>query len=484
MKLGYIASEITPYASTGGLAEVASALPRMLAKADHQVVCFMPCYRAVLEGPRNLEKTGIKITVPVGMKMFTADILRIEEGGVATYFIRRDEFFDRSQLYNLPERDYEDNFERFVFFQKVVVSLIDHLGISFDVIHCNDWQTGLIPYFLEYGVNGRRRGRRAKVVFTLHNIAYQGLFPDSDYAFTNLPFSAFSVDTFEYYGQIGCLKAGISGADIVTTVSPTYAREILTPEAGFGLEGVLSSLGDRLIGLLNGIDTNIWDPATDTHIAANYDAQNIAGKRICRERAAVRMRVEVGEGTVLLAMISRLVDLKGMDILTEAMPEIMARDVSFVLLGAGQEKFEKVAREWAERWPGRVGVRIGYNAPLAHEIQAGADMTLMPSKSEPCGLTQFCSQRYGTLPIAHAVGGLVDSILDPEESDRPTGIKFYEYTADSFVAAIDRALNLYRAPEKKARIIQNLMTTDVSWRRAGERYEALYRQLSENSAAK
>lgn len=483
MRLAYIASEITPYASTGGLAEVASALPRVLSKAGHQVVCFMPCYRAVLEGPRVLEKTGIKVTVPVGLKMLTADILRIEEGGVATYFIRRDEFFDRSQLYNLPERDYEDNFERFVFFQKAVVALIDQLGMHFDVIHCNDWQTGLIPYFLEYGVNGRRRGRKAKVVFTLHNIAYQGLFSDSDYAFTNLPFSAFSVDTFEYYGQVGCLKAGITGADIVTTVSPTYAKEILTPEGGFGLDGVLQGLGDRLIGLLNGIDTTLWDPATDTHIAANYDAQHIAGKRICRDHLAKRMNIQLGSGTFLLAMVSRLVDLKGLDILAEAMPELMRRDVSLVLLGSGQEKYETLVREWAAKWPGRVGVRIGYNTPLAHEIQAGADMMLMPSRSEPCGLTQFSSQRYGTLPIAHAVGGLVDSILDPEESDKPTGIKFKEYSADAFVAAVDRAVKLYRTPEEQAAITKNLMLTDVTWQRTSKRYEAIYKQLADKSAA-
>lgn len=477
MKLAYIASEITPYASTGGLAEVAGALPQVLAAAGHQVIRFMPCYRTVLEGPRALDATDIRITVPVGMRNYTADVMRIEEGGVPTFFIRRDEFFDRSQLYNLPERDYEDNFERFVFFQKAVVALIDRLELRPDIVHCNDWQTGLVPYFLEHGVHGRRRGRKEKTVFTLHNVAYQGLFPDSDYALTNLPFSAFSVDTFEYYGQVGCLKAGITGSDAVTTVSPTYAREIVTSDGGFGLDGLLRSIQDRLIGILNGIDTKVWDPATDPHIAANYEPQNLTGKSICRSRMASHMQVQLGKETLTLAMVSRLVDLKGLDILAESMPELMKRDVSFVLLGSGQQKYENLALEWAAKWPGRVGVRIGYNAALAHEIQAGADIMLLPSKSEPCGLTQFCSQRYGTLPVVHAVGGLADSVVDPSEGRSPTGIKFGAYEAGAFLAGVDRAIALFRDPLAKTELLKRMMTTDVSWRHAAEQYEQLYQRL-------
>lgn len=476
MKIAYIASEISPYASTGGLAEVAGALPKVLTAAGHPVTRFMPCYRQVLEGPRKLTPTDLRITVPVGLRNYTADVLYLEESGVRTYFIRRDEFFDRAQLYNLPERDYEDNFERFVFFQKATVELIDRLDLKPDLIHCNDWQTGLVPYFLEYGVHGRRRGRREKCVFTIHNIAYQGIYPDSDYALTNLPFNAYNVDTFEYYGKINCMKAGITGSQLVTTVSPGYARELLTPEGGYGLDGLLRSVKDRFVGVLNGIDMEVWNPATDPHLPASYTANDLAGKAVCRRRLAAKMQVLAGAKTVIVGMVSRLVDMKGLDILSEAMPEIMERDIVFILLGSGLKKYEDLARQWAEKWPGRVGVLIGYNAPLSHLIQAGCDITLVPSKSEPCGLTQMYSQRYGTIPVVHAVGGLSDSVVDPTESTEATGIKFTEYSSRALIDAIDRAIALWRSPEKN-KLIRRMMSLDVSWERAAKTYIELFERI-------
>lgn len=476
MKIAYMASEITPYASTGGLAEVAGALPQTLTALGHPVARFMPCYRAVLEKPRTLVSTDIRITVPVGMRNYTADVLKIEEGGVTTYFIRRDEFFDRSQLYNLPDRDYEDNFERFVFFQKAAVALIDRLELKPDLVMCNDWQTGLIPYFLEYGAVGRRRGRREKCVFTIHNIAYQGIYPDSDYALTNLPFNAYSVDTFEYYGKINCMKAGITGSELVTTVSPGYAKEVLTPEGGFGLDGLLRSVRDRFVGLLNGIDTEVWNTATDPHLPAPYTASDLSGKAVCRRSLSAKMSVLAGEKTAIVAMVSRLVDMKGLDILAEAMPGLMEREVVFVLLGSGQKEYEEMAQAWAKKWPGRVGVLIGYNAPLAHLIQAGADIMLVPSKSEPCGLTQFYSQRYGTIPVVHAVGGLADTVVDPSEGSNPSGFKFSEYTGEALLAAVDRALALLHSPAKIP-MLKHMMSLDVSWKKAARRYIEHFERL-------
>lgn len=469
MKIAYAASEITPYASTGGLGEVAGALPPVLQEFGHSVTRFMPCYRAVLEGTRTPVTTDLRITVPVGMRNYTADILKIEEGGVTTYFIRRDEFFDRSQLYNLPDRDYEDNFERFIFFQKVVVALIDRLELRPDLVMCNDWQTGLIPYFLEYGVYGKRRGRHEKCVYTIHNIAYQGIYPDTDFALTNLPFNAYSVDTFEYYGKINCMKAGITGSDLITTVSPGYAKELLTPEGGYGLDGLLRSVQSRFVGLLNGIDTDVWNPATDPHLPAPYTASDLSGKDVCRRSLSRKMSVLAGEKTAIVAMISRLVDLKGLDILAESMPALMERDIVFVLLGSGQRKYEELARSWQEKWPGRVGVLIGFNTPLAHLIQAGADIMLIPSRSEPCGLTQFYSQRYGTIPIVHAVGGLADTVIDPSDGANPTGFRFTEYSSAALVSAIDRALALIRSPNK-VQMIKHIMGLDLSWRQAARRY--------------
>lgn len=475
MKVAYIASEITPYASTGGLAEVAGALPGALARAGVEVVRFMPMYRGVIEGPLSVKHTGLKLTIPVGFRTYQAEIWQSDEPGPRTYFVRRDEFFDRSQLYNLPTRDYDDNFERFVFFQKAVVAALDRLEFRADIVHCNDWQSGLIPYFLEHGIQGVSRGRKERVVFTIHNLAYPGVFPGSDYTLTNLPFNAFSVDTMEYYGQLSCMKAGVTGANLVTTVSPTYAREIQTPEHGFGLDGVLRGIQGRLVGILNGVDTTVWDPAQDTRIPANYDRSHMSGKRTCRHKLATRMRVRVDAETPLVGMVTRMVDLKGMDILAEAMPELMKRKLAMVILGSGQERYHEMTTKWAEAWPGRFGVRIGYDAQLAHEIQAGSDMVLIPSKYEPCGLTQFCSQRYGTLPVVHATGGLEDSVEDAAaDGSSGTGIKFGEYSAAALVKAVDRALALHADSSAWNAVIARAMALDWSWERPAAAYLRAY----------
>ncbi|MCS6771892.1 MAG: glycogen synthase GlgA [Kiritimatiellae bacterium] len=476
MKIAYVSSEISPFASTGGLGEVAGALPVALAKLGHTVHRFMPCYRTVLEKASRFNREDLRVTVPVGMKQYTAEFLTVNDRGVITWFVRRDEFFDRSQLYNLPERDYEDNFERFVFFQKAVIALIDRLNLAPDVIHLNDWQTGMIPYFLEHGIQGKRRGRREKCMFTIHNIAYQGIYPDADYALTNLPFSAYSVNTFEYYGKINCMKAGITGSDAVTTVSPGYAREILTPEGGFGLDGLLRSVKDRLFGVLNGIDVEVWNPATDPHLPAPYTSSDLKGKAACRRSLAAKMGVLVGEKTKIVGMVSRLVDMKGLDIVAEALPGMMERDLVFVLLGSGEKKYEDLARSWAETFKGRVGVLIGYNAPLSHLITAGSDFMLIPSKSEPCGLTQMYSQRYGTVPIVHSVGGLSDSIRDPDESSEPTGFKFREYTATALLRALDRALEWHKTT-KRLELARRMMGLDLSWEKAAKQYLDLYHRI-------
>jgi starch synthase len=479
MKIAYVASEITPFASTGGLAEVAGALPAALAAQGHTVWRFMPMYRAIMESPHAIRPLDIKLTIPVGFRNWRADVWTCEDPGPRTYFIRRDEFFDRSQLYSLPDRDYDDNFERFVFFQKAVVALLDALQLKPDIVHGNDWQTGLLPFFLQHGIQGRERGRRERCVFTIHNLAYQGVYPGSDFTMTNLPFNAFSVDTVEFYGQVNCLKAGITGSDVVTTVSPTYAREIQTKEDGFGLDGVLRSAGSRLHGILNGIDMSVWDPAQDGRIGANFDPDHMAGKKTCRQKLANRMKLRLKPDTALLGMVTRMVDMKGMDIVAEAMPELMKRNVAVAILGSGQDKYQKLCAEWAEAWPGRFSVRIGYDAQLAHEIQAGSDLCLIPSRHEPCGLTQFYSLRYGTVPVVHAVGGLEDSVQDlSADGATGTGIKFRDYRAESLIAAVDRGLAHFGNPALWSSIQRRGMTQDFSWAKPASEYLALYRQIA------
>ncbi|HPG01067.1 MAG TPA: glycogen synthase GlgA [Kiritimatiellia bacterium] len=478
MKIVFAASEMVPFASTGGLADVAAALPKAMMKRDAQVWRVMPLYRHVAEGPFLLKDTGLRLDIPVGFRMYKAEVWMTDDPPPATYFIRRDEFFDRSQLYSLPDRDYDDNFERFVFFQKAVVALIDALGWRPDVVHCSDWQTGLIPLFLRHGVHGMGRERREKVVFTIHNLAYQGIFPGSQYSLTNLPFPAFNVDCLEFYGNINCIKGGITGADVVTTVSKTYAQEIQTEEFGCGLQGVLTRMGDRLTGIVHGADYASWDPASDVFLVQGYNADDPAGKKACKEELIRMMNLKIGVETPLLGMVSRLVDQKGLDILADAMPALMKLDIGFVLLGAGQDKYHALCRQWAEQWPGKFAVSIGYDNPLAHKIEAGSDIYLMPSRFEPCGLNQLYSLRYGTLPVVHSTGGLEDTIEDiAADGTTGTGFKFKTYTSDALVGAVKRSLDMFGNKQAWDLVVRRAMKEDFSWERAADEYLLLYRRL-------
>ncbi len=477
MKIAYMASESAPYASTGGLGEVADSLPRALRRRGLDVLRILPLHRRAWEGKFPLADTGLRFRIPVGFRMLTAEIWRHENSDPPVYFVRRDEFFDRREIYSLPERDYDDNFERFIFFQKSAVALLDVLDYRADIVHCNDWQTALIPLFLRHGLQGLGRPLRERTVMTIHNIIYQGRFPGSDFALTNLPFSCFSVNGLEYYGEVNCLKGGILASDRVNTVSRTYADEIRTEAQGAGLAGVLRSIGDRLRGIPNGADYEVWNPATDPNIARNYGPDDIAeGKAVCK--AALCKEIGFAEdATPLVAMISRLVDDKGLDLLAAAMPSLMARPVRFVLLGSGQERWQNMCREWAQRWPGRCSVTIGFNSAFAHRIEAGGDIFLMPSRQEPCGLSQLYAMKYGTLPMVHAVGGLKDTVknLSPDGTEG-VGFAFSEYKPEALLAALDRALELYGRPEIWAAARRRAMVEDYSWEKSAAAYEDLYRE--------
>lgn len=478
MKIVYAASEILPYASTGGLSDVGSALPKAFLKHGVDVWRVMPFYRRVAEGNHALKDTGIRLDIPVGFHVYRAEVWTALEPAPQTYFIRRDEFFDRSQLYSLPERDYDDNFERFVFFQKAVVALIDALGQRPDIVHCSDWQTGLVPFFLRHGINGMGRNLTEKTVFTVHNLAYQGIYPGSLYSLTNLPFFCFNMDYLEFFGNINCIKGGMTSSDIVTTVSKTYSQEIRTEEFGCGLHGVLARLGDRLVGIPLGVDYSVWSPAIDTFIAQACRTGDLAGKKACRDELAQAMGLKISGDTPVIGMVTRLVDQKGLDILSEAMSSLMAMNVALVILGAGQEKYQNLCRQWAEQWPDRFAVRIGYDTPLAHKVIAGSDLYLMPSRFEPCGLTQLYGLRYGAIPIVHATGGLDDTVEDiPPDGSRGTGFKFKTYTADGLLSAVQRALEVRKSPDVWAAAMQRAMQQDFSWEHVADNYMILYRRL-------
>ncbi len=322
------------------------------------------------------------------------------------------------------------------------------------------------------------RSSSERTVFTIHNLAYQGIYPGSQYSLTNLPFFCFTVDLLEFYGNINCIKGGITSADIITTVSKTYAQEIRTEEFGCGLHGLLARMGDRLQGIVHGADYAEWDPSLDQFIARPFSAADLSGKRVCKEDLLREVDLKISPDQPLLGMVTRLVDQKGLDILAEAMPQLMKLEAGFVLLGSGIEKYHSLCREWATTWPGRFAVRLGFDTRLAHKIEAGADLYLMPSRFEPCGLSQIYSLHYGTPPVVHATGGLEDTIEDVDQAGtHGTGFKFRAYTADGLISAVQRALELYRKPDVWSGIIRRGMEQDFSWNRSADEYMQIYRRL-------
>ena len=477
MKVVFVSSESLPYASTGGLGDVAQALPAALHRRGIDLVKVMPLYRRIWEGGYTLADTALRFRIPIGFRLLTAEIWRHEDAVPPVFFVRRDEFFDRREIYSLPERDYEDNFERFVFFQKAVVALMDALALHPDIVHCNDWQTALIPLFLTHGLQGVGRGGTERTVLTVHNLAYQGLFPASDFSLTNLPFSCYSMEGMEFYGRINCLKAGLLSADRVTTVSRAYAEEIRREEFGCGLDGVLRKIGDRLVGIPNGVDYEIWNPATDPLIPRRYTEADVTeGKAECKRHLLAAHGMSAEPGTPLVGMICRLVEEKGLDILAEAMPALMQRRLRMIVLGAGQERYQNLCREWGRRWPDHFAAIIGFDVKKAHEIDAASDIFLMPSRYEPCGLSQLYALKYGTLPVVHAVGGLKDTIheVSPDGTEG-NGFRFDEYRAEALLDALDRALLWYANPEAWNRVVQRAMKEDHSWGRSAAAYEEVYR---------
>jgi len=480
MNIAFVSSEITPFASTGGLADVCGSLPVALTELGFSVTQFMPMYRRVIEGSYAVEDTGIRLSIPVGFHRYRADIWKSKSSSPQIYFIRRDEFFDRTELYNLPDRDYDDNFERFVFFQKAVTALIDHLQRPFDIVHCHDWQTGLMPLYLRHGLQGEGRNGREKTVFTIHNLAFQGIFSGDDYSYSNLPFSCFSVETLEYYGNINCLKSGVTSSDLVTTVSRTYAKEIQTEQWGCGLQGVLTNVAPRMRGIVNGIDPEIWDPAKDKHLAAKYNMEDLSGKQTNKNDLIRRMKMTISPNAPLFGIVTRLTSQKGVELIDEVLPAIMdSSDAGIVVLGSGSDAFMEMVMRWPKRWPGRAVVKTGFDVKLAHRIEAGADIYLMPSKFEPCGLNQLYSLRYGTVPVVHAVGGLEDTIVDVTESPgKGYGFKFKEFSGSAFLRTIQRALAAYKTPATWKQIQRQAMKQDFSWKKSAQQYADAYRQLT------
>ena len=477
LKILFATPEAVPFAKTGGLADVAGALPKSLRARGCELKLVMPYYRMVKNSGLPHQYLGEEIEVSLGDEKLRADVyLGHLNQDIPVYFIGREEFFDRESLYSTPKGDYFDNAERFIFFSKAVLNLCQRIGFSPDIIHHHEWQTGLIAAYLKSTFRNDPFYSRTAAVFTIHNIAYQGLFKKEKFPVTGLPTEMYSPEGIEFWERINFMKAGIVYADAINTVSKKYSEEIQTPEYGYGLEGILRKKKASLYGILNGVDYEDWNPSHDPHLVARYDLKDISGKKECKKDLLREFHLPPSlENAPLLGMISRLADQKGFDLLAEILEPLFALDIGFVLLGTGEQKYHDLFAQVAQKYPQKAGIRIAYDDRLAHKIEAGADFFLMPSKYEPCGLNQIYSLKYGTIPVVRATGGLDDTILhyDPA-TKKGNGFKFNRYDSKEFLNTLKEAIRFYFQPEHWRQLLQNAMSTDFSWERSADAYLQLY----------
>jgi starch synthase len=476
MKIGVISSEISPFAKTGGLADVVGSLSLALEGLGHDLCLIMPAYRSTLQGGFALTTASLNVSVPLSDHQETASILKTTFGrDVSVYLVRADRYFDRDFLYGTKQGDYADNLARFVFFTRSALEVLRHEHV--EVIHSHDWQTALAPVFLRTQPLRYPEIASAKTVLTVHNIAFQGNFWQPDWHLLNLDEYLFSSAYLEFYQNFSLLKGGLMFADKITTVSPTYAAEIMR-EQGFGLEGVLQQRANDLIGILNGVDYNQWNPAVDALIAKRYNEDNLEGKRLCKDSLQRAMGLPIEPDVPLFGIISRLTSQKGMDLIEKVFPALIERGVQFVLLGTGESRYEDFLSRAAAQFSGKVGVSIGFDEPLAHQIEAGADIFLMPSLFEPCGLNQMFSLKYGTIPIVRAIGGLKDTVEDYNaERSAGTGFVFEAYEPQALLKTIDRALEVFSDKQSWIALQRRAMSKDFSWDRSARAYSRLYQQL-------
>lgn len=476
MKIVHAASELFPFLKTGGLADVVGGLTRTLAGAGHEVSVFLPGYRAALDHPEAASAERVhRFQVEMRDQFLQTDLLKLElSRGLTVYFIARDEYFDRRYAYGPNDRDYDDNAERFIFFSKAVAEAMRLLEFKADVVHAHDWQTALLP--IDVRLAERRYGATLaiKTIFTVHNLAFQGVFPMSTFGLTNLPEEFRNPDGVEFYGQVNLLKAGLLFADRVTTVSPTYAKEIQTPEFGCGLEGVIATRADDLIGLLNGIDTEVWDPANDELLPAKFSADDLAGKQRCRTALLRKCGLDTAFKGPIYGMICRLTEQKGIDRLLAVKRFFETEPCRLIVVGTGREHFEDALETLAKNFPRKVAIAQVLDEEMAHLVEAGSDFFLMPSTFEPCGLNQMYSMRYGTVPLCSRVGGLIDTVIDLDaKPGEGTGLVF-DPSPEGLASALRRSMELFADKTELRAVIRRGMAKDFSWARAAHKYELLY----------
>jgi starch synthase len=472
-----VASEVTPFAKTGGLADVLGALPKALAARGDQVAVVMPLYPKVGHYPEHLSPVYQDLRVWLGWRSLLVNILGTRQNGVDYYYVDAPELYARDGLYGEGNQDYGDNLERFAVLAHATLATIRHLFRP-DIVHCHDWQAGLVPPLIRHQFRFDPSFYGMKLVFTIHNLGYQGQFDRQQLLNIGLDPSLYRPDLLEFYGRGNLLKGGIVFADWITTVSRAYAREIQTPDHGFGLDGLLRARSAVLSGILNGVDYTEWSPQTDKHIAANYSAKDLAGKRECKADLLREFGLPADDlDRPLIGVVSRFAWQKGFDLLCDTGEDLAREDVQFVALGSGDPGYEHALGSLAQRHPSKIAVRYGYNNPLSHKIEAGADMFVMPSRYEPSGLNQMYSLHYGTVPIVRATGGLDDTV------DEAVGFKFWDYTREALIGTIRDALAAYADKPKWLAMMRAGMARDHSWEHAAGEYQELYNGLLDGSQA-
>jgi starch synthase len=474
----HLAAELSPFARTGGLGEAVASLARFQARSGLRTVVMMPLYAQVREKGIDTEAVGEPIEVSVGPWSATAILRRLRGSEPAgsgdapeIYFIACDEFFDRPGLYGEGGADYADNARRYALFSLAALEALPRIAEGSVILHAHDWQTSLAAVYLRTRYSAEPRYQRVSTVLTVHNAGYQGHFPESTVADIGLPAELYDWRVLEWHGRLNLLKGGLIFADMVTTVSSTHAYELRTGAGGFGLDGVFVALKDRLIGIPNGIDQSVWDPGADPVIPANYTAEDLAGKRRCRSALQQAFGLRNRARIPIFAMTARLVSQKGLDLILGD-PGYFAFDAQFIFLGSGEPRFERILSDLAARAPSRISVDFNFTEEREHLLLAGADMCLMPSQYEPCGLTQMRAQRYGTIPVARRVGGLADTI-----EDGVTGFLFDDYTASDFMRAARRAVDQYEDRTAWRMMMREAMSRDFGWERSAERYLQVYRRV-------
>ena len=480
MTILFTASEMVPFCKTGGLADVIGALPPVLAEMGHDIFVMLPGYSVIDRARYGFKSMNEKFSIPVGKEMKMLAISSTQWKGITVYLLENDEYFGRGGCYGDVQGDYEDNGERFIFFARSIVEAALHLKLVPDIVHVHDWQASLVIPYLATVYAGEPQFDRTATLFTIHNLGYQGVFPQHLFSLTGLPDEALHWTKMEYWGNVSFLKGGIVYADAVSTVSETYAGEITGKELGFGLDGVFAERRNDLYGIVNGIDQDEWNPGTDTVIPAQYSSDDMSGKEKCRRTLLKVCGMKANSNIPVVGMVTRLDDQKGLDILEEGTGRLAALNVRMVILGTGTKEHNETMKRLASRYPDRIHVVIGFDNDMARLIYAGSDAFLMPSRYEPCGLGQLIAMRYGTLPVVHATGGLADTVRDIDNHrEDGNGFTFSTYSSDELVDTVARTVKVFREHGRLRwiRAVKHAMKQDFSWKTSAKKYINLYNQI-------